>query len=132
MAGLTAGIDFLSARGIEALHRKEVELKGLLRDGLEGLGSVRVLSPPAPDGVGIVTFVCDRVDPATFVDLLDRDWDVLGHHGLNCAPEVHRLLGTLETGAVRLSLGWDSTVDHVHQALRGVEAISAPPSVPVS
>ena len=85
---------------------------------------VRVCSPPAPDGVGIVTFTATRVDPSTLAHRLDVEWDVQGRSGLHCAPETHVLLGTQSSGALRLSLGWSSTESDVDQALEGVAAIA--------
>ncbi len=52
--------------------------------------------------------------------------------GLHCAPEAHRLLGTLDSGALRFSLGWASTREDVDQAIRGMDVLSARPSVAVS
>jgi cysteine desulfurase / selenocysteine lyase len=132
MAGLLAGISFLEDGGVAALHRREMELKARLRDGLLGLPGVRVLSPPGEDGVGIVTLVSPHVDPPTLALRLDREWGVMGRHGLNCAPEVHRILGTERTGALRLSVGWASTAEDVDRALEGLEALTSPSSVPVS
>ncbi|MGW8267292.1 MAG: aminotransferase class V-fold PLP-dependent enzyme [Longimicrobiales bacterium] len=132
MAGLLAGIEFLEAEGVERIHRKEMGLKAVLWDGVQSLPGVRVLSPPAPEGVGIVTLVSDRVDPPTIAERLDREWGVMVRYGLNCAPEVHRLLGTDSTGAVRLSLGWASTPRDVEEALRGLDDITSSPVVPVS
>lgn len=130
MAGLLAGVEFLEAVGVEETHRKEMALKTVLWDGLQSLPGVRVLSPLAPDGVGIVTVVSDRVDPPTIAERLDREWGVMVRYGLNCAPEVHRLLGTDSTGAVRLSLGWASTLQDVEEALRGMDDITSNPVVP--
>jgi len=127
MAGLAAGIAFLEEKGIEALHRREQELKAILWEGLGALSGVRVLSPRAPEGVGIVTIVADSMDPGVLSQRLDREWGVMVRHGLNCAPEVHRLLGTEEKGAVRFSLGWASTLQDVEAAVRGVDALTAPP-----
>jgi cysteine desulfurase / selenocysteine lyase len=132
MAGLLAGISFLEERGVAALHGREMELKRRLRDGLLGLPGVRVLSPPGEDGVGIVTLISPRVDPPTLALRLDREWGVMVRHGLNCAPEVHRILHTERTGAVRLSLGWASTAEDVDRALEGVDALTSSTSVPVS
>lgn len=42
---------------------------------------------------------------------------------MNCAPEVHKLLGTGEEGAVRLSVGWATTIEDIDQALRGLDVI---------
>lgn len=132
MAGLMAGIAFLEKEGVGALHRREMELKARLREGLSSLPGVRVLSPPGADGVGIVTLISDRVDPPMLASRLDREWGVMVRHGLNCAPEVHRILGTTATGAVRLSLGWASTREDVDRAVEAVDALTAPFSVPVS
>jgi len=132
MAGLMAGIEFLESAGVAELHRKEMELKSQLREDLAALPGIRVLSPPAPDGVGIVTVISDRIYPSALAERLDREWGVMVRHGLNCAPEVHRMLGTEKRGAVRFSLGWSSTAEDVEQAVRGVDAITASPSVPVS
>jgi cysteine desulfurase/selenocysteine lyase len=84
---------------------------------------VTVRSPRAPDGVGIVTFTADFLDPATLAWRLEREWGVMGRAGLHCAPGCHRLLGSLETGALRFSLGWASTEEDVDRALEGVEAV---------
>jgi len=132
LAGLLAGIEFVEAEGVAALHAREAALKARLRAGLEAIRGVRVLSPPAPEGVSVVTMVSDEVDPATLARGLDRDFGVQVRPGLHCAPEVHRLLGTAETGALRLSLGWASTESDVDRAVEGIHALAGAPVVSVS
>jgi selenocysteine lyase/cysteine desulfurase len=131
LAGLLAGCEYVLAAGVDTLHRHETALKARLHDGLGAIPSVRVLSPAAPDGVGVVTIFSRAVDPGTLASKLDRDHGVGTRSGLHCAPEVHRLLGTLETGALRFSLGWASTDADVDQAIRGVEEIVSRTQVPV-
>jgi selenocysteine lyase/cysteine desulfurase len=126
LAGLAAGLEFVLQRGVEELHRHEARLKQRLRAGLAGMGGVTVLSPEAGDGVGIVTLRARRIDPATLAHRLDAEWGVQGRSGLHCAPECHRLLGTLDTGALRLSLGWASTSEDVDRALEGIQALTGP------
>ncbi len=130
MAGLLAGIEFLEGEGVENLRRHELALKHVLWEGLSALRGIRVLSPSAPDGVGIVSVVPRRMRPAELAEALDRHWGVMVRYGLNCAPEVHRILGTQEEGVVRLSLGWCSTLQDVEQAIRGVDAITSGPVMP--
>jgi len=131
LAGLLAGCEFVLDKGVEELHRHEMRLKALLREGLSRVGGVRVLSPAAPDGVGVVTVACDDMDPGTLATALDRDHGVCTRPGLHCAPEAHRIMGTLETGALRFSVGWASTEKDVEQALRGVEEVLRRPTVAV-
>lgn len=129
IAGLHAGIAHVLAHGVEAMRAHEARLKARLREGLERIRGVEVRSPAAPDGVGIVTLTTRSMDPATLAARLDREWDVQGRAGLHCAPECHRLLGTLESGALRLSVGWASSEEDVDRAVEGVAAlVSARPS----
>ena len=41
--------------------------------------------------------------------------------GLHCAPGAHRFLGTLERGAVRASVGHETTFEDVEALLRAVK-----------
>lgn len=132
IVGLAAGIAYVLERGVDDIRRHEARLKARLHEGLAAIHGVRVRSPAAPDGVGIVTITAGGVDPATLATRLDRDWDVQVRSGLHCAPEAHRILGTLKTGAARFSVGWASTDEDVDRALEGVEAIVRPRAVAVS
>jgi cysteine desulfurase family protein len=132
IAGLCAAVEFLEAEDLGSIHERETRLKELLREGLASVEGVRVLSPPAPDGVGIVTVAATAVDASTLARRLDTEFGVMTRAGIHCAPEVHRLLGTLETGAVRFSVGWCSTEEDVAAAIGGVEAICGKRAVPVS
>lgn len=123
LAGLTAGVELLLQETVARVHERLGGLKATLRDGLLALGGVHVLSPPAPDGVPIVTVTADRVDPATLALRLDREHGVLAGAGLHCAPGVHRLLGTASTGALRFSLGIGNTEADVQQALEAMAAV---------
>ena len=131
MAGLLAGIEFLEAEGVDVIHARETGLKARLWQGLEAVPGVEVLSPAGGEGVGIVTIRSSRIDAPLLAQRLDEEYGVLARHGLNCAPEVHKMLGTLGTGTVRLSLGWSSTEEDVDQAIEGIDAITAAPGVPV-
>jgi cysteine desulfurase / selenocysteine lyase len=125
IAGLLAGLRWLSERGIRQLHEAEVELASRLRAGLAGMPGVRVLSPPPAGGTPVVSMVAAGPEPAALATRLDREFGVMTRAGLHCAPDTHRLLGTLERGAVRFSLGWATTAGDVERALDAVARITA-------
>ena len=132
ISGLLAGIRWAEARGIGAMHDAATVLKQRLHDGLSSVPGVRVLSPRDGATVSIVTMESDRIDPGALGHALDRDFGVQCRAGLHCAPGVHRLLGTSATGAVRFSLGWNSTPADVDAAVEGVERATASARVAVS
>jgi len=123
IAGLLAGLDYLLARGVEDIQAHEDALKARLWEGMESIPGLRVVSPRAPGGAAIVTVVPEPLSAAEVASRLDRDWGVCARPGLHCAPEVHRLLGTLESGALRFSLGWASTSEDVDRAIEGTAQI---------
>jgi len=125
LAGLEAGLAEVLSRGVSAIHAEEARLKVRLRDGLASTRGVHVLSPPAPDGVGIVTFQIHGLAPGEVARRLESDHGVQGRAGLHCAPECHRLLGSHDTGAVRLSVGWASTEEDVDRAVEGVAVLAS-------
>ncbi|MBB4634389.1 aminotransferase class V-fold PLP-dependent enzyme [Longimicrobium terrae] len=124
IAGLLAGVQWVMERGVPALHARESLLKLRLWYALDCIAGITVLSPPAPDGVGIVTIAAAAMDAAELATRLDREAGVLVRAGLHCAPEQHDLLGTGRTGAVRFSIGWATTEDEVDWAAAAVARIA--------
>ena len=132
LAGLLAAGRFLEERGVASIHAGVGELKARLYCGLSDIPGVNVLSPESPAGAGIVTLATASMDAATLASRLDAEWGVMGRAGLHCAPVVHQMLGTAESGALRLSLGWASRVEDVDRAIEGVHALAKNPHVSVS
>ena len=124
LASLLAGMEWIQARGVAALHEHASALKARLWDGLNNIPEIRVLSPRAPDGVALVTVAPRNMDVPTLANRLDREHGVLTRAGLHCAPEAHRLLGSDRTGAVRFSLGWNTSEQDVDLAVEAVAQVT--------
>jgi selenocysteine lyase/cysteine desulfurase len=125
IAGLHAGASWLLEADVTVVCERTHALARILRDGLDALDGVHVLSPEravAP----IVTCVAESVDPATIAARLDAEFGVLVRAGLHCAPEAHRILGTLQTGAVRFSAGWATTREDIDHAIMAMDVITGP------
>ena len=125
IAGLLAGVEWIQANGgVAAQHAREAALKARLRERLTDIPGVRLLSPTAPEGVGIVTMALDGITPDRLAHRLDREHGVMVRAGLHCAPDAHRVLGCAEEGAVRFSVGWATTEDDVDAAASAVASIA--------
>jgi cysteine desulfurase family protein len=123
IAGLLAGVEWLAERGVDAVHARETALKLRLRERLGAVAGVRIHSPAAPDGVGIVTVTADGITSAELAARLDREHGVMTRAGLHCAPESHQACGTAAAGAVRFSVGWATTEAEVDAAADAVASI---------
>lgn len=101
-AGLEAGLRLVAEEGPEAIGRREAALAAYTAEKLGNLG-YEVFSGPHQQGT--VSFR-GAEDCQTLCDRLEH---IALRAGLHCAPLAHRSAGTLDTGTVRVSFGWNST-----------------------
>jgi cysteine desulfurase / selenocysteine lyase len=122
IAGLAAGIDFISSRGMDSILKHELGLAAILEDELGGLPGLRVLKPDVR-GTGIVSFVVEGLNPSDVGYLLDAGFDIAVRTGLHCAPLAHRTLGTFPEGTVRVSPGFSTTTDEIEYFLQSLRSL---------
>jgi selenocysteine lyase/cysteine desulfurase len=123
--GLSAGLRYISKRGMEDICSKELGLARRLHDGLSSIRGVRVYPATLHDPwVPIMLCNVDGMDPEDLSTILDGDFGIAARAGLHCAPLVHEDLGTSPNGGVRFSLGPLNTDDEVEEALKAMETIS--------
>jgi cysteine desulfurase / selenocysteine lyase len=130
IAGLAAGVEWILRRGVSALHAVEIELRTRLLAGLDEIPGIEIRSERRPDGVGIVTLVHERYAPGELALRVERSHGIQGRAGLHCAPGAHGVIGTLATGAFRLSLGWASTAADVDAAIEAFRGLLPVPGTP--
>lgn len=123
--GLSAGLDFIEEKGMEAIHRAEMGLLTQLRDGLAALDSIELFcAEDLTDHTALLTVKINHINPTDTGAILDADFGIAVRVGLHCAPLVHQDMGTLSKGAVRFSLGPFNTAEEIHRAVEAVAAIS--------
>ena len=111
IAGLLAGVKFVRAHQAE-IHQYEQHLARRLRSQLEGMDRLTLLGHPDALKMGMVSFVPKGMDVSALSDDLDRS-GVAVRGGLHCAPSIHTWLGTLQSGAVRASVGIYNTEQEI-------------------
>lgn len=124
VAGLAAGIRWVTEQGLENIHAHEVALVERLWQQLDELGSYQVFGHrDQRHRVGTVSFRNEAIAAAELGGILDQAFDIAIRPGLHCAPYIHRAMGTYPDGAVRVSPGPFNTtedIDRLVAALREV------------
>ncbi len=136
IAGLGAGIRVVEERGVVAIGAYEDRLAGRLRGALANVPGIRLYGPAAksrasgsaPDTAPIVSVAFEGLSSGQAARVLDREFGIAVRAGLHCAPEAHRVAGTLDTGLVRLSIGYATTEAEIDLAAGALEAIAGKPS----
>ena len=125
LAGLLAGVDYLTATGIDTIRDHEIQLNQLLMDQLQTIAGVTVHGPKtAKDKVAITSFNLKTLDTAEVGQLLGKKFGIMVRTGLHCSPLSHHNLGTKEQGTIRFSLGWSNTTQDVELAVAAVQEIA--------
>lgn len=125
IAGLNEGVKFVLRETVEAIHRKEWELSQRLMEGLMEISGVQVLGPALGENkTGIVSFRMNKVEASELAFILDQSFRIAVRAGFHCAPLAHSTAGTMETGAVRASVGYFTTWEEVDYFIRSVKEIA--------
>jgi len=125
IAGLAAGVGFVSAEGIETIREHEIELLERMLEGLERAPGITAYGPrDARDRVGIVPLTFDTLSPVDAARMLDEEYGIACRAGLHCAPAAHRSIGTIKSGALRASFSYLNTPKEVDYLLECLSEIT--------
>lgn len=125
IAGLEAGIRWVTHRCVEAIRRHELALTNQLRHGLPAIPNVSLYGPAdAERGVAIVSFTVAGKPGSEVGQRLDDEFGVLCRVGLHCAPAAHKALGTFPGGTVRFAPGPLTTPEEIDAVLNAVKEVA--------
>lgn len=121
VASLCEGVKYIKSIGTEAVRHSDLALSSSLIDRLSAVSGVTVYNGEHLGAT--VVFNIDTLPSEQVASHLDR-CGICVRGGFHCAPGAHRLLGTEETGAVRVSFGIFNTQNDVEKLYIAVKSIA--------
>lgn len=112
--GLKAAMEYLEEIGLEDIHEHDLRISEKIREGLEDIDSIKVLSPE--DSV-LVSFYSEKVHSHDLAEVLNQK-DVAVRAGNHCAQPQHQDLDL--AGTVRASPYLYNTEEDVEKLLEAV------------
>lgn len=120
IAALGKGIDFVKNQSIEEIHRHE---SALYRRLAEMLSSIPEVTHYAPEHVGsTLLFNINGISCEKTAALLDRV-GICVRSGFHCNPLGHETLGTIDSGAVRVSFSPFNTTKEIEAFYSAIKNI---------
>jgi selenocysteine lyase/cysteine desulfurase len=121
ICGLCAGMEWVSALGIENISSYETRQAMQIYRFLRDIPAVKLYTPPPTEGeyAPVISFNVQGA-PSEQVAKWLNDEGVAVRAGLHCAPMAHRKMGTENTGAIRVAPSVFTTpqdVEKVHKIL---------------
>ena len=124
IAGLHAGLQWITAKGIAAIRNHHMQLTTVLINGLSKVKGIKLFgTQDAEKSVAVVSFTAAGKSVSEIGFRLDEEYDILCRVGLHCAPAAHKTIGSFPEGTVRLSPGISTTMDEIHTAVKAIEEI---------
>ena len=117
-AGLREGLRYLNRVGVDTIHARE---HGQLMTCVEGLKKMGMKVFSGPHQAATVSFL-PGMDCEEAAESLARQ-GIAVRAGLHCAPYAHESAGTIRSGTVRVSFGYDCTAAETYSFLRAASKL---------
>lgn len=103
-----------------ALHRHYRQLASELYYGMRHLQGISLYSSYPSDVVSLNILDYSSSEMADYFN----SQNIAVRSGLHCAPFIHKHLGTLERGAVRISIGYNNSMSDINTLLKAIERVT--------
>lgn len=119
---MSAGIDYW-LNNWQSIKENIAKTQQIILDGLSKIEGVKLYSQANPSGV--TAFNVKNSDSGDVADELSQKYDIAVRGGLQCAPLMHKWLGTVEQGVVRASVSCVTTKEECCAFVDAVREISS-------
>jgi len=127
VAGLYAGVKWITQEGIMNIHKREMDLWDKLVNAVKQIDGVTTYCANGRENQNpVLSFNIEGFEAGDVGTMLDVDYNIAVRTGLQCAPLVHQQIGTLDMhGTVRMSIGAFTTEEEIDIAINAIREISS-------
>lgn len=113
IASLSEGINYILSLDYKQNLKHEQELLAKAVKELNQIPNIEVFSD-SKNQAGVLSFRHKNISCEKIAEMLAEN-DICVRAGLHCAPLAHKSAGTLETGTVRVSFGFDTKIRDINE-----------------
>lgn len=123
--GLGAGISYVREKGIENIYAESMHIGEIIYGGLASIPGVSLYTRGFVHGLHlpVISFNIDGMASEDVTAKLS-DMGFATRGGLHCAPIAHRKMNTMDSGAVRISIGSFNTVAQARPLVAAINKIA--------
>jgi cysteine desulfurase family protein len=121
ICGLLEGINYINSIGISKIREKETMLTSYALDKLEKVPNINIYGPKdANKIVGVISFNIKDIPCDEIGFELDKRYNIMVRVGFHCAPTAHKVIGTYNTGTVRIGIGYFNTKNDIDKLVEAL------------
>ncbi len=124
ICGLKEALKYINSTGVDKIREKELAIIKRMIDGLRSLRHITLYGCKEADGItGVFAFNVAGMAPAQAAHKLDMEHNIMVRAGLHCAPLAHESIGTADTGTLRASIGYATTMGDIDRFISALETL---------
>lgn len=124
IAGLLAALMKLEQIGQAQITAHETALRNRLVQALQNVPGLMIYGTSQGFYGPIVSFNVENMAAEDVAFILYHSFGIITRSGLQCAPLIHRALGTERGGVVRVSFGWQNTIEEIDQLVAALHMLA--------
>lgn len=124
IAGLLAALMKLEQIGQAQITAHETALRNRLVQALQNVPGLMIYGTSQGFYGPIVSFNVENMAAEDVAFILHHSFGIITRSGLQCAPLIHRALGTERGGVVRVSFGWQNTIEEIDQLVAALHMLA--------
>lgn len=124
IAGLLGALKYLNNFGVDKLSKIKNSLADYALSCLRDIPEVIIYADDVHGKqIPVISFNVQGIPPQEVAYFLDKKHGIMVRSGLQCAPLVHKMLGTYPHGTVRLSFGYNNTYEQIDILVGALKSI---------
>lgn len=124
IAGLNEGLKFIIKENILEIQSYENSLVFYLLDQLKKIPEIKIYGTQDLNlKIPIISFTVAKLQANEVCHLLDSEYSIMTRGGLQCAPLIHKAIGTYPNGTLRISLGYYNNLAEIDSLITVLKKI---------
>lgn len=124
IVALGASSSYISDISLATIRQHEYSLLEYLTKELSAISGLAIIGGDDINmKVPIISFVIEGIPSNEVSKILDERYGIMTRPGIQCAPLVHKALGTSPNGTIRVSLGFNSTKEECKKLIKAIKEI---------
>jgi len=126
LAGLSAGLDYIQQKGLDAISRQLQELTFRFQDQIKDIPGIILYGSFAEsiERAPVVSLNLEGWSSGDLSDALFMDYAIAVRPGAHCAPLIHQALGAEKNGMVRFSFSSFNTLEEIDYATKALRILA--------
>ena len=124
-AGLRAGVEFVLKEKVENIGKRKSYLISHLIDLIKDIPTLKLFLPKDENfSAGVLSFKLEGWTPEEIGYIFEESFDIICRTGLHCAPLVHKNIGSLPEGTVRISVSIFNKEEDINLCAKAIRTLA--------